>query len=95
MVNGQGMKMDIAAQKFFDKAREILKVEKPEPFGVFWNAADYKTRLALLRLTGEAVYLNNRRWEEISAEARATIKRRAGELKDWLNKVLGVETCRA
>ena len=83
--------MELAAQNFFEKARELLNVEKPEPFGVFWNAADYKTRLALLRLTGEAVYLNNRRWDEISAEARATIKRRATELKDWLNKVLGVD----
>lgn len=81
--------------RFFDDARSMLSAQKPEPFGVFWNGADYKTRLAILRLTGEAVYLNNRRWDEISAEARGTIKRRATELKDWLNKVLGGESCRA
>lgn len=83
----------LSVNEQLQKCRSVIGAEKPEPFAVFWDRSDYKTRLALLRITGEAVYLNNRKWAEISAETRATIKRRSRDLMEWLNKALGGETC--
>ena len=70
------------------ECRKILGVEY-SPFARFWDAADWKTRAALLRISGFPAYLSGRKWSEISPAARSEIKRRSYELKDWLNRILG------
>lgn len=71
-----------------DTCRKILGVEY-SPFGKFWDSSDWKTRAALLRISGTPSHLSGRKWSEISPASRAEIKRRSFELKDWLNRILG------
>lgn len=75
-----------AAVAGLEKCREVLGVEN-DPFRAVWRGADDATRRMLLTIAKRPVYLNSYFWDEMTPDTRAAIKRRAGALRDWLNKM--------
>lgn len=55
-----------------------------DPFGRFWDQSDRAARSVLLRIAGQPAFCESRQWSELAAEARASIKRRARDLRGWL-----------
>lgn len=55
-----------------------------DAFGRFWNQADRAARSVLLRIAGQPSFYECREWSELAPEARASIKRRARDLRGWL-----------
>ena len=57
-------------------------------FRHLWANSDERQRRMLLQIGGVPLFLSEKRWDDLSAETRGKIKRRAADLREWLNRVL-------
>lgn len=61
-----------------------------DPFAQKWASSSPHERILLLRIARCREEMAGRTWESIPLEVRDTIKRRARDMRDWLNKACAV-----
>lgn len=59
-----------------------------DKFRHLWANADEATRRMLLQVAKKPLFMSSSSWDELSADTRGQIKRRAADLQQWLNRVL-------
>ncbi len=72
------------------ECRAIIKSDA-DPFRMVWRKASDAERRMLLTIAKRPAWLAPLFWDELSADTRAAIKRRAADLREWLNKALTPE----
>lgn len=69
-------------------ALAVLGRDPVDTFAYFWNQSDEPTRRHLLTIGKAPAHLSGEKWESIAASYRGQIKKRANDLREWLNRVL-------
>lgn len=70
------------------EALAILGRDPSDAFAYFWNQSDEPTRTHLCRIGKVPAHLSGDKWETLAAQYRGQIKKRANDLREWLNRVL-------
>lgn len=66
----------------------ILGRDPADAFAYFWNQSDEPTKAHLCRIGKVPAHLSGEKWESLQASYRGQIKKRANDLREWLNRVL-------